>query len=218
MRGFSAANPQQLYLPIILDPEYHYESVNVEMQRRNTSSLFWFMKRMINMRKNFKAFGRGDLNFIPVDNPKILAFTRSYRDETLLIIVNLSKYAQPAELDLKQFKGYQPVELFGKNRFPVIKENSPYFFTLSPHAFQWYQLEKIQTEVRKMQAVPHIELTAWSSHGTRRHYRSFNPFYPLTCKAGNGFQEKTGLFIQYHLYTLQRCRKKPGTAFCSWWK
>ncbi len=67
---------------------------------RNTSSLFWFMKRMINMRKKYKAFGRGDLKFLNVENPKVLAFTRTYEDETLLIVVNLSKYAQPAEIDL----------------------------------------------------------------------------------------------------------------------
>src|SRR3982751_3135672 len=104
--GFSEANPQQLYLPVILDPEYHYEAVNVEMQRKNTSSLFWFMKRMISMRKNFKAFGRGDMNFLHVQNPKILAFTRNFREEALLVVVNLSKYSQPAEVDLSQFKGY----------------------------------------------------------------------------------------------------------------
>src|SRR3954470_1849085 len=84
--GFSDANPQQLYLPVILDPAYHYEAVNVEMQRRNTSSLFWFMKRMIATRKKFRSFSRGDMKFIHVDNPKILAFTRTYEDETLLII------------------------------------------------------------------------------------------------------------------------------------
>ncbi|HYH15292.1 MAG TPA: alpha-glucosidase C-terminal domain-containing protein, partial [Flavisolibacter sp.] len=150
--GFSSANPHSLYLPVILDPEYSYESVNVEMQRRNTSSLFWFMKRIINMRKNYKAFGRGDMQFIPVENPKVLAFTRTYQDETLLVIANLSKHSQPAEIDLKAFKGYIPVEAFSKNQFPVIKENAPYFFTLSPHSFQWFVLQKTlaQTEDKKM--------------------------------------------------------------------
>src|SRR5439155_14506235 len=81
--GFSAANPQKLYLPTILDPEYHYEAVNVEVQRSNTSSLFWFMKRMLSMRRQHKAFSRGDMKFLRVENPKILAFTRTYEDETL---------------------------------------------------------------------------------------------------------------------------------------
>ncbi len=155
--GFSSANPHQLYLPVILDPEYHYESVNVENQRRNTSSLFWFMKRMINMRKNYKAFSRGDLKFIQVDNPKVLAFTRTYQDETILVVVNLSKYAQPAEIDLKSYKGFLPVEVFSQNHFPAIKESTPYFFTLSPHVFQWFVFEKAQAEAEEKRTIPVLE-------------------------------------------------------------
>jgi maltose alpha-D-glucosyltransferase / alpha-amylase len=159
--GFSEANPQQLYLPVILDPEYHYEAVNVEMQRRNTSSLFWFMKKMINTRKFYKAFSRGDMKFINAENPKVLVFTRSYEDETLLIICNLSKYAQPVELDLRAYKGFIPVELFSKNSFPMIKEDSPYFFTLSAHSFQWYFLQKIRTTKDDVATFPTLELEKW---------------------------------------------------------
>ncbi len=159
--GFSSTNPQKLYLPVILDPQYHYESVNVETQRANTSSLFWFMKRIIHMRKKYKAFSRGDMQFIHVDNPKILAFTRTYQDETLLIIVNLSKYAQPAELDLKEFKNYTPVETFSKNAFPPIKENSAYFFTLAPHSYQWFVLEKPGTAMQTDVKHPSIEVQSW---------------------------------------------------------
>ena len=125
--GFSSANPQSLYLPVIIDPEYNYEAVNVELQKRNTSSLFWYMKRIINMRRKYKAFGRGKMKFIQVDNPKVLAFTRSYKDEHLLVIVNLSKYSQPSEIDLKEFSGRIPVEVFSKNHFPAVKDQ-PYFF------------------------------------------------------------------------------------------
>lgn len=141
--GFSTANPHSLYLPVIMDPEYNYEAINVELQKRNTSSLFWFMKHIITLRKKYKAFGRGDMKFINVDNPKVLAFTRTYQDETLLIVVNLSKYAQAAELHLPHFKGHVPVELFSKNRFPAIKEDAPYFFTLGAHSFQWFELESV---------------------------------------------------------------------------
>ena len=95
--GFSKANPQKLYLPVILDPEYSYEAVNVETQRQNTSSLLWWTKRVINMRKRYKAFGRGDLKFIQVENPKVLAFTRTYEDETILVVVNLSRFSQAAD-------------------------------------------------------------------------------------------------------------------------
>lgn len=158
--GFSESNPQQLYLPVIIDPEYHYEAVNVEMQRKNTSSLFWFMKRMITIRKNYKAFGRGDMKFLPVDNPKILAFTRTYEDEVLLIICNLSKYAQPAEIDLREFSGYVPVEIFSKNSFPLIKDE-PYFFTLSAHSFQWFALQKVRTKNDEVFTLPVLELEQW---------------------------------------------------------
>jgi maltose alpha-D-glucosyltransferase/alpha-amylase len=124
--GFSASNPQKLYLPVILDPQYNYEAVNVEMQRANTSSLFWFMKRMISMRKRCKAFGRGDMKFIHVDNPRVLAFTRTYEDETLLTIVNLSKHSLAAEVDLSAFKGFVPLEVFSRNEFPIIQEDRLY--------------------------------------------------------------------------------------------
>lgn len=153
--GFSTANPQMLYLPLILDPEYHYDAVNVESQRRNTSSLFWFMKRRINMRKKYKAFGRGDFKFITTENSKVLVFTRTYQEETLLIVANLSKFSQPAEVDLSAYKGFIPVEVTSKNRFPLITDNGAYFFTLGPHDFQSFVLEKTQgAEANKILSVP----------------------------------------------------------------
>jgi maltose alpha-D-glucosyltransferase/alpha-amylase len=161
--GFSATNPQRLYLPVILDPQYHYESVNVETQRSNTTSLFWFMKRIINMRKKFKAFSRGDMKFLQVDNPKILAFTRSFENQTLLIIANLSKHAQPAEIDLKELRGYVPVEAFSQNKFPPVKEGTPYFFTLSPHAFQWFSLQGPKTETIALKPLPQLKVDQWES-------------------------------------------------------
>jgi maltose alpha-D-glucosyltransferase/alpha-amylase len=161
--GFSETNPQKLYLPVILDPEYHYEAVNVETQRRNTSSLLWFMKRMITMRKKFKAFSRGDMEFISVSNPKILAFTRTYEDETILVLVNLSRYTQPAELDLSEYKGYLPVDVFSKNRFPVIREDNPYFFTLGSHGYQWFLLEKAHPEVDESQPKLSFKLPSWDN-------------------------------------------------------
>ncbi|TDH24162.1 maltose alpha-D-glucosyltransferase [Segetibacter sp. 3557_3] len=166
--GFSASNPQKLYLPVILDPEYNYESVNVEMQRSNTSSLFWFMKRMISMRKRFKAFGRGDMKFIPVDNPKVLAFTRTYDNETILVIVNLSKYSQAAEVNLAAFKGYIPTEVFSKNKFPIIKEDSPYLFTLGAHAYEWFELHISQTQLAQEVVLPAVTTNAWGATADTR--------------------------------------------------
>ncbi|MDI9644308.1 MAG: maltose alpha-D-glucosyltransferase, partial [Candidatus Verstraetearchaeota archaeon] len=98
--GFSKANPKKLHLPVITDPEYHYEAVNVENQKKNQASLFWWMKRAINIRKHFKAFGRGSIEFLYPENSRILAFVRKYREEELLVVANLSKRPQVAELDL----------------------------------------------------------------------------------------------------------------------
>ena len=158
--GFSAANPQKLYLPVILDPQYNYEAVNVEMQRANTSSLFWFMKRIINMRKRFRAFGRGDMKFIHVENPKVLAFTRNYEDESLLTIVNLSKHSLAAEVDLSAFKDYTPVEVFSRNEFPFIKD-TPYLFTLGSYAYEWFLLKKVTSKTEKLTFLPTLQINRW---------------------------------------------------------
>ncbi len=159
--GFSAANPQKLYLPLILDPEYHYESVNAETQRLNTSSLLWFMKRIIHMRKRYKAFGRGNLNFLQLENPKVFAFTRTYKEETLLVVVNLSKFSQPAEVDLSDYKGFSLIEVVSRNKFPKVKEDGCYFFTLAPYAFHWFALEKKQAESHTALDMPFFELSRW---------------------------------------------------------
>jgi maltose alpha-D-glucosyltransferase/alpha-amylase len=137
--GFSRANPQQLYLPVTIDPEYHYEAINVENQQKNLSSLLWWTRRVIAMRKNFKAFSRGSLEFLYPDNPKVLAFLRRYEDEIILVVVNLSRFAQSAELDLSRFSGYIPMEVFSRNLFRPIRK-SRYVITLGPHAHYWFAL------------------------------------------------------------------------------
>nr|MBA3882564.1 maltose alpha-D-glucosyltransferase [Chthoniobacterales bacterium] len=137
--GFSRANPQQLLLPIIIDPEYNYEAINVENQQKNLSSLLWWTRRVIAMRKNYKAFSRGTLEFLYPDNSKVLAFLRQYENETVLVVVNLSRFSQVAELDLSHFAGCALMELFGQNYFPAIKESS-YTLTLGPHSHFWFLL------------------------------------------------------------------------------
>lgn len=159
--GFSETNPHRLYLPVILDPEYHYESVNVDLQSQSTSSLLWWMKRLINKRRQYKAFSRGDMKFIHSENPKILAFTRSYEDETMLVIVNLSRFTQPAELDLEQYHGYIPVEIFSRNKFPSVKEGQSYFFTLGAHDCLWFALEKTKLHIEHTRSLPLIEMKDW---------------------------------------------------------
>ncbi len=137
--GFSSVNPQKLYLPVISDPEYHFESINVENQERNPSSLLWWMRRVIAMRKRFKAFGRGTIEMLLPDNPKVLAFLRRFEDETVLVVVNLSRFSQPVELDLSRFAGMIPEEVFSHNRFPMIRE-TPYLLTLGFHDYYWFRL------------------------------------------------------------------------------
>lgn len=138
--GFSKTNPHKLYLPVIIDPEYHYEMINVETQERNLSSMLWWMRRVISVRKRFKSFGRGDINFIDSGNPKVLAFTRNFEDETILVVINLSRFCQVTELDLSQYEGYVPEEIFSGNRFPRIEPNKPYTLTLGIHDYFWFNL------------------------------------------------------------------------------
>ncbi|MFL6465311.1 MAG: maltose alpha-D-glucosyltransferase [Bryobacteraceae bacterium] len=139
--GFSAANPQQLYLPVNIDPAYHYEAINVETQQSNPNSLLNWTKRLIALRKQYKAFGRGTIEFLQPSNQRVLAFIRRYGDEAILVIANLSRFAQAVELDLPKFKGYTPVEMFGRTDFPVIGE-SYYPVTLGPNSFFWFALEQ----------------------------------------------------------------------------
>ena len=138
--GFSRANRQRLYLPVITDPEYHYETVNVEAQQGNPHSIYSWTKRLIALRKRHRAFGRGSLELLRPENRKVLAYVRRYESEQILCIANLSRFLQAVELDLSQWKGLVPVELFSSNEMPVIGEN-PYFLTLGPHAFYWFAMQ-----------------------------------------------------------------------------
>jgi maltose alpha-D-glucosyltransferase/alpha-amylase len=140
--GFSRANPQQLYLPVIIDPEYHYESVNVEAQQNNPNSLLWWMKRMIALRKRSQAFGRGAFEYLHPANRRVLAFVRQYQDECVLVVANLSRLVQHVELDLSAFAGRTPIEMLGSTAMPQIDAQRPYPLTLSPHAFFWLSLEQ----------------------------------------------------------------------------
>ncbi len=137
--GFSRTNPQRLYAPPIVDAEYHYEAVNVEAQRANPQSLWWWTKRLIATRQRFQAFGRGTFELLYPENRKVLAFIRTYKDERILVVANLSRFVQTVELDLSEFKGVVPIEIFGRTEFPPIGE-SPYFLNLSSHAFYWFTL------------------------------------------------------------------------------
>jgi len=138
--GFSRANPQSLYLPIILDPAYHYEANNVEAQLTNPHSLLWWMRRLLALRKRWRALGEGQCEFLQPASHKILSYVLRHQQETLLVVANLSRFVQPVELDLSPFNQRVPIELFGRTEFPAITER-PYFLSLGPHAFYWFSLE-----------------------------------------------------------------------------
>jgi maltose alpha-D-glucosyltransferase/alpha-amylase len=138
--GFSRANPQRLYLPPIIDPEFHYETVNVETQQKNPGSLLWWMRRMLALRKRYEVFGRGALEFLHPENRRVLAFLRRDENRSVLIVANLSRFAQYVELDLSRFRGAEPLELFGQTHFPPIGD-LPYLLTLGPHAIYWLAIE-----------------------------------------------------------------------------
>jgi maltose alpha-D-glucosyltransferase/alpha-amylase len=156
--GFSRTDPQRLYLPIIMDPIYGYQAVNVEAQSRDPSSLLNWTRRILAIRRQYKAFGRGTLEFIRPQNRKIIAYVRRYDDEIVLCVANLAQSAQAVELDLSQFKAHVPVELSGRNAFPPIGD-LPYFLTLPAHAFFWLSLsEAAQAPSWHVERLPASEL------------------------------------------------------------
>ncbi|MDI1257767.1 maltose alpha-D-glucosyltransferase [Aquabacterium sp.] len=137
--GFSRADPQRLYLPPIMDAVYGYQAVNVESQMRDPSSLLNWMRRMLAVRQTSHAFGRGELKFLKPGNRKVLAYLREHGDDTILCVANLSRSAQPVELDLSRFKGRVPVEMLGRTAFPPIGD-LPYLLTIPAHGFYWFKL------------------------------------------------------------------------------
>jgi maltose alpha-D-glucosyltransferase/alpha-amylase len=139
--GFSRADPARLYFPVIMDPVYGYEAINVEAQERSPFSLLHWMKRMIALRRQHPVFGRGSLEFIRTDNRKVLTYVRRDENETILCVANLSRAVQPVEIPLAQFSGLTPVELLGQTQLPRIGEQS-YFLTLAPYGFYWLRLQE----------------------------------------------------------------------------
>lgn len=137
--GFSRANPQQLFLPVIIDPEFHYEAVNVDMQVKNLSSLFWWTRRVIDIRKRHPAFSQGTIEFLRPSNAKVLAYLRRHESETILVVANLSRFSQAVSLDLSAFAGSAARELFSGDTFLEIPE-SPSLFTVGPHGFYWLKI------------------------------------------------------------------------------
>jgi maltose alpha-D-glucosyltransferase/alpha-amylase len=141
--GFSTANPQRLFLPIISDPVFRYESVNVETQEENSTSLVWWMKNVMAMRKRLNVFGRGEMKFIESSNAKVLSFVRSYEKQNIVVVANLSQFSQATTLNLADFKDCDITEAFSQNRFMNVGEGD-YNITIGPYGYFWFQVDKIE--------------------------------------------------------------------------
>lgn len=139
--GFSRADPSQLYQPVILDPIYHYQAINVESQLRSPASLLHAVRRMISVRKQYPIFSRGTHSFVPCKNPHVVAYVRELHGQTVLIVNNLSKSAQPVELNLATYAGATPIEMFGTQPFPIIGRD-PYFVSIGPYSLYWFRLQR----------------------------------------------------------------------------
>ncbi|MGE5647342.1 MAG: maltose alpha-D-glucosyltransferase [Acidobacteriota bacterium] len=213
--GFSRANPQRLYLPVIIDPEFHYEAVNVENQQQNPNSLLWFMKRLIALRKEHRVLGRGTLEFIQPDNRKVLAFVRKYEGEQLLVIANLSRFVQGAELDLSAYKGLAPVELFGRSEFPPIGD-LPYLITLGPHSFYWFSLERVRQPVAaaggapEEDAVPVLTVDRWNGVFTPASRAALAKFLPAYLRRRAWF---AGQGRKIRLVSITDVLDLPGNSY-----
>jgi maltose alpha-D-glucosyltransferase/alpha-amylase len=151
--GFSRADPARLYFPVIMDPVYGYESINVEAQERSPFSLLHWMKRMIGLRRQHPVFGRGSIEFIRTDNRKVLTYVRRYEKDIVLCVANLARTVQPVEIPLGAFSGLTPIEMLGQTEFPRIGEQ-PYFLTLAPYGFYWFQLQETAVEAATAAGAP----------------------------------------------------------------
>lgn len=145
--GFSDANPQKLYLPVITDPVYRYESVNVATQSENPSSLLWWLRQVIAMRKRLSVFGRGDMKFIDSTNSKVLCFLRSHDRQRIILVANLSQFSQVTTLNLSEFKDCDVTEVFSQNRFMNVGEGQ-YSITIGPYGYYWLQLDTAEKRTK----------------------------------------------------------------------
>ncbi len=186
--GFSDANPQQLYLPVITDPVYRYESVNVANQQDNPSSLIWWLRNVLAMRKRLKVFGRGDIEFIESNNSKVIAFSRKYEQQRIIVIANLSQFSQSAVLNFSAFKNCDITEVFSQNRFLSVKETD-YPITIGPYGYFWFEVDNsYQLELPEG---PEVHLfkaeVSWeklfNNYNERRNFeRKFLPVFMKKCR------------------------------------
>ena len=216
--GFSRADPQRLYLPVIMDPIYGYQAVNVEAQSRDPSSLLNWTRRILAVRHQHHCFGRGGLEFVRPQNRKVIAYLRTMPGEIVLCVANLSQTAQAVELDLSKYRGRVPVELMGRNSFPPIGD-LPYFLTLPGHGFFWLLLsESAPPPAWHIERLPATELPVLVLHDglatllgdggrapsgsglARRTLQQLEQeVLPEFLKARSWFAKRSGTFVAAHL-------------------
>ena len=189
--GFSHSNPQRLYLPVIADPEYQPGAINVEAQQNNRSSLLWWMRHLIQVRRSSPVLATGDVEFLFPDNRKVLVFLRTLGEDRVLVVANLARSAQFVELDLSRFVGMIPVELFGPTAFPRIGE-LPYFLTLGPYGCYWFALTRDdEPSAETPPSVPTIAVRGdWSSLLERRRRRQLEHVLPAFLRRQRWFGAK----------------------------
>ena len=168
--GFSGANAQSLYLPVVVDPQFHFETVNVEAQQANPNSLLSWTRGMIRRRQRHPVFGRGDIEFLAPENEQVLSYLREGEDETILVVANLSRDSQFVELDLGRFAGQHPIEMQGLNEFPIIGA-APYPLSLGPYGFYWLSFDRRDADAVNGHSV--VEITgplegAFATNGALR--------------------------------------------------
>jgi maltose alpha-D-glucosyltransferase/alpha-amylase len=192
--GFSRANPQRLYLPVNIDPEYHYEAINVETQQNNPHSLLWWMKRVVALRKQLKAMGRGALEFLYPENRRVLAFIRRHAEERVLVVANLSRFTQCVELDLSPYQGMRPLELFGSTEFPPVADR-PYFLSLAPHTFHWFALQPKDAPEEGLRIrtgePPTLAVESFDNVFTAQVRATLNPMLPSFLRGRRWFRSRT---------------------------
>jgi maltose alpha-D-glucosyltransferase / alpha-amylase len=205
--GFSRTNPQRLYLPVNIDPEYHYEAINVETQQNNPHSLLWWMKRAVAQRKQWRALGRGSIEFLYPENRRVLAFVRSYENEHVLVVANLSRFAQAAEVDLSLFVGSIPRELFGGSDFPEIGER-PYLISLGPHAYYFFALQPKETGREALHEnegePPLIVIESWENPFSQPVKDTLSRMMPEFLRARRWFRGKARTIRRAEIYDLIR--------------
>lgn len=192
--GFSEGNPQKLYLPLINDPGYRFEAVNVANQQNNMASLLWWVKSILNMRQRFSAFGRGDINFLETSNSKVLCFIRKYNNQKIIILANLSRYSQAVNIDLREYEGSGLTEVFSQNVFPEIKTKD-YPVTLGPYGYFWLLVEDKQIKKEDKESGP-VTITIENP---------WNEFF-------SSFQDVNKLEKQVFQSYMKRCRWFGGKA------